>query len=73
LFSRFGLLNYWFPVNDGMVADLGELNDRIKNIQTSWPGEAVKHTCLEFSKRLVEFIDGPLTELISSISDRARA
>lgn len=73
LLGRFGLLSYWFPVNDGTVADLSELNDRIKNIQTSWPGEAVKYTCLEFSKRLVEFIDGPLTELISNIRDRARA
>lgn len=73
LLGRFGLLSYWFPVNDGTVADLSELNDRIKNIQTSWPGEAVKYTCLEFSKRLVEFIDGPLTDLISSIRDRARA
>ena len=73
LLGRFGLLSYWFPINDGVVADLSELNDRIKNVQTSWPGAAVKDTCLEFSKRLVEFIDGPLTDLISSIRDRARA
>ena len=73
LFGRVGILDYWFPVNDGMVTDHGDLNDRIKNIQTSWPREAVKHTCLKFSKCLEQFIDGPITDLISRNGHKARA
>ena len=73
LLSRFELLDYWFPVNAGKVADLAELNDCISNIQASWPRDAVRNTCLKFSKCLNEFIDGPLTDLISRAANKARA
>jgi polysaccharide pyruvyl transferase WcaK-like protein len=65
LFKRFGILQYWFPVENAIVPDGHKLIECLDNIICSWPAESIEKTCENFSAILNEFVDGPVSELIT--------
>lgn len=65
LFKRFGILEYWFPVENAKVPDEHKLINCLDHIRSTWPAESIEKTCQKFSDILNEFVDGPVRQLIA--------
>jgi polysaccharide pyruvyl transferase WcaK-like protein len=65
LFKRFGILEYWFPLNNSKVTDDQKLIECLNLIVSSWPSDSVEMTCHKYSDILNEFVDGPVSELFT--------
>lgn len=73
LFTRFGILDFWFPLKDGMIENMKDLESRLEKIDSMWPTQSVHDTCVNFRKNLEDFIDGPVNQLVADIVRKSEA